>query len=620
MKNYLFILAAACGLAGHSLTAHADVKADSLAIAGGDALGTRYTVDVRSVRLASASDTLLVRVGRKFASASSGVTLSITADGIYGLYPARTDTVAHHLTDGLDTHHYTLVRTTTKVQVYRDNILLGTLNEGPITLAPQVCLFGANSLAAAPEVTLTPSQAVAPDEAAGEDNLANMLPATCTNLVDDPYCNRGFLGDGENAGERNFISQSAIYSGWGPNAYIDSEQPYSGHNCICLYGQAVHPNQGAALYIHVSLEAHTPYYIRAMVKSDGYRGRLTAENCKGAIEVTDTHGEWLQLEGVLTPTAASSRLELSNAGFDNAGTLRIDNIEVYKGYKSIANAGTATDIPYLMLNATSAWKPAQATNVYMLGFTDDGTQMSSIDTSKVKVVGGTQLRKQAVKGSQLYALHFPGALQGASVSGYFDGVSHENTALQFGVDYVVQRYSHPRFDYIDTEARLTAGSYLVQFVDNMDGADVSLTFGKQSTSPADDRPYRFVGNPVFAPYTPEGRFYRFHEEKQRFLLTSGETLKPFEAYIETDATVPVHQIVPAGQATSLQRVYGTDGSKITLRATQGGLIAYTNATTTLAIYAPNGQQVKQISLTPGSHLVNLPRGLYLTNGKKFIIK
>ncbi len=620
MKKYLLSLAAALCLAGHSLTAHADVKADSLAIAGGDALGSRYTVEVRSVRLASASDTLLVRVGRKFASASSGITLCITSDGLYGIYPTRIDTVAHRLPDGLDTHHYTLVRSTTKVQVYRDNTLLGTLTEGAISLPPQVCLFGAGSLADAPEVILTPSQAIVPDEVADENNIANMLPATCTNLVEDPYCNRGFLSSGENTDKRDFISQSAIYSGWGPNAYIDSEQAYSGRHSICLYGQAAYPNLGAALYINVSLTGNTPYYIRAMVKSEGYRGRITAENCQGAIEITDTRAEWKQVEGVLIPTATSSRLEISNAAFTNSGTLHVDNIEVYKGYRSTTAVGTEVHVPYLTLSAGDTWKPTKETQVYMLGFTDNGTQVSAIDTSVVKMVGGTQLKKQGIQGSRLYAMYFPGDLQGMSVSGHFDGFSHENMALEYGVDYILQQYTYPRFDYMDTGIAIEAGNYLVQFVDNLENTDVTFTFGKKNTLPESDRPYRLVGNETFLPLTPEGRYYRFDEEQQRFLLTSGETLKPFEAYIETDATVPVNQIVPAGQATRLQRVYDANGTKITIRSTEGGIVAYAAEAGTLTIYAPNGQVVKSVSLRDGANTILLSRGFYLADGCKIIVK
>lgn len=591
---------------------------DSLLVENGENLSTRYSVVLNRVQLPSADGEWAVRATRTSGSRSVGLQLIVRADEMVAVAGTDTTIVARCLPDGLEPHDYALLRSGVQIQVYRDGILFGKVQEKFFSVPGSVTLFQPGQMGEESAVTLYTDSLITLNEQDKETAIDHMLPSACGNLITDPYANKGFTQSGLNAGERIFYTQQAIYTGWGPSATIDGDA-YSGARCIRIDGQAVYPDRGASVDVAVSLTANTPYYIRAMVKSDGYVGKIGISNCDNFISITDTGGEWRQVEGVLTPTAASALLYINNADFENSGTLWVDNIELYKGYTSTSAVGLKTEVPYVGLPAGTEWAPSRLTNVYMLGFTDNGTTCSTIDTTKVVMKGGSSLTRP-VKGSQWYSLCFPGELRSATVNGYFDGVSHVGTPLEYGVDYVMQRYDHPRFVYVGKEEARQAGSYLVQFVDNMDGTNVTFTFGTRETVTPSAKPYYSVGNTTGTNGAPEGRFYRFDEDKQCYLLTSGSSVKPFEAYIVTDATVPVDRIVPNGVANGLQRVYGENGARVSVSPCAGGLTAYAAEPTDLSIYAVSGMCVRTVSLRAGRTFISLPKGLYVAGGRKLPVR
>lgn len=592
--------------------------ADSLHVAGSENLTSKYTVTLKDIRLLTADSELTVRTARASGERALGIGLLITPRTIYALQGTDTTAIADGLTDGQESHDYTVVRNNSLVQIYRDKVLFAKVQEKIQPGKGGVTLLNAAQIADTYTTDILADKIAEPQEEENETAIGNMLPASCGNMINDPYCNRGFTRQGLNASERTFYTQQAIYTGWGPDAYMDS-LAYSGKHCIRLEGQAVYPDQGASLDVNLTFESNTPYYIRAMVKSEGYTGKLGMENCNSYLRITDTRGEWKQIEGVLTPEKASALLYVNNAGYTSNGTLWIDNLEVYKGMKTISAVGLKTDVSYIMLPANTLWAPSRLTNVYMLGFTDNGTSYSRIDTTQVRMQGGSRLKK-IIKGSQLYAMHFPGDLSGITVTGRYDGVSYTETNLEYGVDYLLQRYDYPRFNYVSGNEELTAGNYLIQFVDNMDGSDVTLTFGTHRPAPSTDKPYYMAGNASGTDYTPDGRFYKFDETEQRFILTQAQNIKPFEAYIVTDATVPVGSITPNGIATAVQRVFGSDGARISVQSCASGLRAYASASTVLPIYSIKGNLVKQVTLQAGENFIPLQRGFYLAGKNKIIVR
>lgn len=618
MKKYLYI-----GIAGMiNLCTVSPVCAeatDSLHIAGSESLGTQYTISLKGIRFKAEDKELGLRVSRSYNEKSMGINLIIRPTEVLALVGTDTTVIAQGWEDGQQAHDYTVVRNNSMVQVFRDKILFAKVSEKLLPYAGAVTLFHTGNIEDTYTTDIIPDRTEAPVEAENETAITQMLPEACNNLITDPYCNRGFTRKGLNASERTFYTQQAIYNGWGQDAYMDTDA-YSGKYCIRLNGQGTYPDKGASLEVSLNCESGTPYYIRAMIKSDGYTGKLALDKANNFIRITDTQGKWKQVEGILTPAQASSLLSVSSDEDCSNGTLWIDNIEVYKGWKSTGSIGLRTEVSYVMLAAGTTWAPTRETNVYMLGFTDNGTSCSLIDTTKVHMRGGSRLKKR-IAGSQLYSMYFPGDLSGINMTGYFDGVSYADTELEYGVDYVLQRYEYPRFHYINPTEDLTKGCYLIQFVDNMDGADVTLTFS--ATTPATtstDKPYYTVGNPYGTYYTPKGRFYKFDEKEQRFLLTENQSLKPFEAYIATDATVPVTSITPNGIETGVQRVFGTDGSKISIRTSQNSLIAYASEPTTLPVYSVNGHLIKTVSLRQGENTIPLQRGFYLAGKKKVVVK
>lgn len=598
---------------------HASAQQDSIAIEDTKTLGNKFTVKVNNLKLKNADGQIIIRVAQDFGGTCFGVRLGIKADSLFSYGSKDTVLVATRLTDGLEAHNYAFTTDGSLVmKIYRDNVLFGAVTESLVTTYPGAAIFSAEHAEEEFTSEVNAGEAETITDHEGETNLYGMLPTTLTNLIEDPFFNRGFTYSGVNSADREGIyTQQAIYSGWGSGAYIDSEA-FSGQACARIEGQAVHPSQGASLDVTLSLKANTPYLVRAMVKSDGYEGKIGIDKCSNYIYISDTNKEWKQVEAVLTPTEASTLLFINNSDFDSNGTLWIDNLEVYQGYASTSAARRRTEIPYVMVDVGTNFATTGTSNVYMLGLTDNGTQCATVDTSKVKAVGGMMLKKK-YKGSALYAIHFPGELIQATATGWYDGFSHTDEQLRHGLDFAVVRYEAPRFHYLRSDEPLTAGNYLIQFVDNLEDMDVTLTFNGQKEGTPATGTYRMEGNPYATTHTPEGKFLKYDNDAQRFILTEGESLKPFEAYIATDETNPVGQIIPSISATCISKTLSDEGSAISVRNVSGGMVIYATEAGRISIYGIDGRIIRTADLHEGDNHVSMPRGIYIVGRKKVAI-
>jgi hypothetical protein len=242
----------------------------------------------------------------------------------------------------------------------------------------------------------------------------------------------------------------------------------------------------------------------------------------------------------------------------------------------------------------------------------------------VSVKAGTK-SISSLNSSQLYPLWFPGTLNYIRVTGTTDRRTYSSEKITYGIDYVVLKYNYPRFNYVDS-TELKSGCYLVQFVDNFNGLTAALWFGTDADStmetPTAEKPYVLVGNTSSNPITPEGKFLKYSTTDYKFLATSGETVSAYEAYITTNVSNPVSQIVVSdgGITNGIRRIYGTDGTRLSICTSSGGVTIYSAAKTLLTIYSVNGQTAKTVELTEGPNTIRLPRGLYIADGKKFIVK
>lgn len=592
---------------------------DSVAIAGAETLGNKFTVKVNNLKLKKADGKVIIRVAHDFNGTCFGVRLGIKADSLFSYGSKDTVLVACRLADGMEPHNYAFTTDgSLNMKIYRDNTLFGVVTESLVTPYKGAAIFSAGNVEEGytTEVNATAAETITDRD--GETNVAGMLPATLANLIGDPFFNRGFTYTGLNASNREGLyTQQAIYSGWGSEAYIDTEA-FSGKACARIEGQAVYADRGASLDVTLNLKENTPYLVRAMVKSDGYVGKIGINKCNGYIHIGDTGGEWEQVEGVLTPTEASNLLFINNSDFTGNGTLWIDNLEVYQGYASTTSARSRTEIPYVMVPAGTDFATRKESNVYMLGLTDDGTQCGTVDTSMVHVAGGMILKKRYM-GSALYAMHFPGELIQATATGWYDGFDHADEQLRHGLDFAIVRYEAPRFHYLPSDAPLTAGSYMIQFVDNLENADITLTFNSQGNGETANGAYRMEGNPYATNHTPKGKFLKFDVEAQRFILTENESLKPFEAYIATDEANPVTQIVPNVSSTSISKTVSDEGSAISVRNTAGGIVIYATEEGRISIYGIDGRIIRMVDLHEGDNTLSLPRGIYIVGHKKVAV-
>lgn len=594
---------------------------DSVFVENSGALDAQYyTVSINNVKLKSADDSFIFKVRRPNGEKSIGVDLTITAHDISVNNGLSNTSIAKYLTDGMESHNYAVCRKNNLyLEIYRDNIMIGKITEGAQNYAPGVILYP-TSIEEGYNVSIIPNEYQAPDEKKAENHIDQMLSDSYNNMISDPYFNKGFTFDGQNSdGRQGYYTDQAIYGGWGSEAYIDTENAYSGKYCMRLEGKAVQGTSGASLQVDLKLTANTPYLIRAMVKSDGYEGKIGFDKNTDYIRIPDTQGEWKQIEGIVTPTTATTALYINNAESDTEGTLWIDNLEVYQGYASTDDVrSNITTVPFVQMGAKETWSPRRETTVYTLGFTDDGKTCSTINPEMVKEQNSRMLCK-TVKGSAFYPIHFPGDLNAIKVNGYYDGFSHPYENLVQGLDYILMCYEYPQFYYLDNYTPITAGDYLIQFVDNLDGQNVMMYFGKTQEQQESTDKYRLTGNPYATNYTPEGKFLRFDENSQRFLLTEGDTLRPFEAYIATDETLPVNIIVPNPVVTCIKGTYAENGSRISVRNTAQGIIIFAQNECMVTIYSIDGKIVSMVDCHEGENTIQLKKGIYIVGKQKIAV-
>jgi len=240
------------------------------------------------------------------------------------------------------------------------------------------------------------------------------------------------------------------------------------------------------------------------------------------------------------------------------------------------------------------------------------TAISNVTSAKV-------LSLSALGGSQTYAVYFPYDVASIKAKGNADRVTYNGTALALNEDFVLRRYEHPYFKYLEDNDIITSGCYLVQFADNYAGMDITLNFG--STKTGDTHPndaYRFIGAEEYTKvYTPEGKFYRFNSEKEEFRLTENESILPFEGYIYTTEANP-KSTISTGTTTSIFKLKNENGQNLTVIAQAGGVNLKTNTATTVDIYAISGCKATSVEVN-GSLFVALAKGIYVIGGKKIAI-
>lgn len=597
-----------------------------------DSLTSRYTFRIYDHLQERGNTPICIALYCPYGQRARGARIYVSEEQVYVL-KSETDTVwllRNSLPNPCRTTTWTFVRSTS-LKIYREGICLGTV---PETTAdqPEIWVSGekdrlrnfGSETTLMSEALVSATEAIAPDEWAWEENISDMLDRShdkFKNLAPDPFCNHGILTDDAKAyttANASFTADESVRC-----TDLDTRFTYG----LRISGEPVNDAQ-PLLSMPISFTAGTPYLIRFKARSCGYTARLGIGKENNYATIHDTDGQWTDFECVFTPSADRTALELTCEQASADATLDLDNWEVYACLPSTGKVLTNTAITGVQLTAGQSWSPRQEVWSYWIGFNDNGKGCSSIDTTMVKVEGLTSLTL-SVEGSRLYPIAFPGTLIGMHVDGNYDMANHTREPLQPGIDYVLQRYSYPRFEFVGQEEHPDAGCYMVQFVDNLDATQVTMNFGRctaisdgiwtEGTEQLKQDGYAFIGNPAFAPFTPEGKFLRYDAGRQLFVLTRGEEIQPFEAYIATSQTAPV-SIIATGYDTRLTRVNTDDGNRIGVSAS-GGIITLTaSSDTDVHIFSVTGRMVTCVNLqqrTPTT--LCLPSGLYIIGQTKIII-
>ena len=275
------------------------------------------------------------------------------------------------------------------------------------------------------------------------------------------------------------------------------------------------------------------------------------------------------------------------------------------------------DLPTLPAGTVSKYNYSGAT-AYLLDFTLDGDNSSQLDTTGLNYLGAARLTR-SVEGSVLYPMYFPGDVQAVQITGSYDGRTFTNLPGVNGLDYIIYRQNGEVFEVCPTGEPVPAGCYLVQFVDNLADASVSIQTGRKKMQGFSEKDYNFVGNDAYKMFTPAGRFLRYDAAAGCFRLTEGEALEPFEAYIATSVSNPVDVYYPPLVTTGLQHIDSESGARMSVYATQGGISIYATRAEEIAIYRTDGALAGTVSLAEGENFYPLPSGIYIVKNTKVAV-
>ena len=632
---YKLLSLAVCMLLG-SVNAMAE-RTDSIVLmssADSNLPTTTYSLEFTNMQLKDTDSEFIIKV--RTGDNSAGGDIHVTSNRIYVVTGTNETTIAENMPDPLAAHDYHINRAA-NLRIYRDGTLYGTCmtksyNDGD----PRIVLANINDLKGFTFQILSSDSNIPPVATKYETNISNML-SDFSNLSPDPYLNTGFSRSGEDAAGRGFMTLNAKNLGWGSDIWVVSgDEAYSGPCSAKLEGQSVRSSAGASLQQTINFSAKTPYVVRAMVKSDGWEGKIGIGSESNHIDISDTKGEWKQVEAVLIPqntwNVSDGTLIINNADYESTGTLLIDNIEVYKGLTGTA-IGSNKKVVSANVNATTRWSPAHEVDVYRLGMTENNSNVySQINPELVSVSGATYFTR-SFEGSRMSGIFFPNGVGNVTVSGRFDYRDHYEYHLYHGIDFICQRLNPEtgRFEYMSADDELTAGGYIIQFADNYDGMPVRFDLNPSDRFVAPDSKFNMLGNTEyqnmsFTSYDEEaeGHLLFFDENLQQFnrvgsTNSNSESLRPFMPYIQTKENI--HAIAPEG-ATGIRLLNAAQGtfSKYVVRPVARGVEITGHGSSKLGIYNMAGQRVKMAQLEEGVNVVSLEPGIYIVAGKKVLVR
>ncbi len=590
-----------------------------------------YTIAIKDIQLKDSDSEIILKT--RVGDNARGADIHIGADKIFMATQHDTIVVADGLPDGLKKHDYTLTSSTI-LRLYRDGVLLGRISTRSFTddTPPRIELEGALSLKEGYTFLLVDAEKlVEPSQLDYETNLSNMLTGF-TNLSTDPYLNTGFLRTGNGAENRSFTTSEAKNLGWGSDIWAETDNPCSGPMCVRLSGQSSYPNEGAALKQAITFKAKTPYVVRAMVNSQGWEGMIGIADEQNFIHITDTQGEWKQVEAVLIPqytwnATSFETFYVHNADYESDGTLLIDNIEVYEGLSTLPTA-PQTDIPAVTIPAGRIWEPTTSVNVYRLGFVENSpTNYAQINPNQVTITGATYFTR-TFQGSRLNVIYFPGDVINVTHTGSVDGWDNYEAHLYHGLDFICQRLNPDtgKFEYLDDEAPLTAGCYILQMADNYDNLPVRFDFKPGTEDNSQRSNYWMEGNgsghDIHADEFPsaEATQLYFNIEKQVFEAGTPHAVRPFEAILcTTDPTIQA--VSPEGSTGILRLQSARQGNNVLVRTTNaGGILLQAATPCNLPVFTLSGQRHTLAHLSAGENFQPLSPGIYIVAGKKVIVR
>ena len=611
-----------------SAAAQTDNDSIRLADASSPLMPTKsvYTLTLRNVQLNGQNQTATLKL--RIGSNASGADITFGDKSITLANAKDTIQLADMLVDGLNKHDFTITKSS-RITVYRDGVLLGSLGYSNYRDEARIVLDHISALKAGYELELTADGTnEVPSQEPYETNIGGML-ADFTNLATDPYFNSGLARTGNHADKREQNFLNSYNGGEGSHIWADASNAYSGPFCIGL--SSSEDNENTTLEQTVTLKANVPYVVRAMIKSNGWEGRLGIKGEENAIHIKDTNGEWKQFEGVLSSQNAASVIELAHEDGLKDGTVYIDNLEVYEGSNGISGIANNKAV-MVSVTAGNIWNPSNETEVYRLQLTETSAEKyAQINPEKVHITGAP-IFKRSFTGSKMEAIYLPYAVTNVTVSGKWDYRDFYEYPLYNGLDFVMQRFNTTtgKFEYLNDDEDLTPGAYIIQVADNYDGQTLKFDFdpSRPDTPSSEEINYHIAGNGSCADDTNEidaWHEYHFNADKELFDSTGsigsqpGKT-RPFLYYIFSLAQDAPTVIAPDG-VNGIQRLTAAQGGEaFVIRPAIDGATIISRTRGLLPIYNLAGMQVQKATIEAGENHIQLPAGFYIIGGKKLIVK